>query len=74
MLILQLAGLPKERDVQAPASAVTAIRWMASVGTSSLVLLAAYLARGYPLTRERHNQILAELEAREEEKRRSPRS
>jgi len=71
MLVLQAAGLPEGRDATVPESAVTAIRWMASVGTSALVLLAAFLARGYPLTRERHHAILAELEARDAAKRAS---
>ena len=65
MFVLQVAGLPEGRDVEVPESAVTAIRWMASFGTSGLVLIGALLARGYPLTRERHNEILEELEARE---------
>lgn len=64
-LFLDLAGLPEGRDAVAPESARTAVRWLASVGTSGLVLLAAFLARGYPLTRARHQQILAELAARD---------
>jgi GPH family glycoside/pentoside/hexuronide:cation symporter len=64
-LLLDLAGLPEGRDAVAPESARTAVRWLASVGTSSLVLLAAWLARGYPLTRARHQQILVELDARD---------
>jgi GPH family glycoside/pentoside/hexuronide:cation symporter len=65
MFVLQVAGLPEGRDVEVPDSAVTAIRWMASIGTSVLVLLAAFIARGYPLTRERHAEILLALEARD---------
>ena len=63
-VVLDLAGLPEGRDVVAPESAVNAIRVLASVVTSAMVLWAAWLARGYPLTRKRHAQILAELEAR----------
>lgn len=70
LFVLQLAGLPEGRDAEVPESAVTAIRWMASVGTSALVLLAAFIARGYPLSRLRHNEILAELEARDAARRR----
>jgi GPH family glycoside/pentoside/hexuronide:cation symporter len=64
-LFLDLSGLPEGRDALAPESARTAVRWLASVGTSGLVLLAAWLARGYPLTRARHQQILVELDARD---------
>lgn len=69
MFVLQIAGLPEGRNAVVPDSAVTAIRWMASVGTSALILLGAFLARGYPLTRERHNEILLALEARDAAKR-----
>jgi len=65
MFLLQAAGLPEGRDAEVPESAVTAIRWLASVGTSLLVLLGAFLARGYPLSRERHNEILVALEERD---------
>ena len=64
LFILDLAGLPEGRDAVVPESARTAIRWLASIGTSALVLLAAWIARGYPLTRLRHGEILAELDAR----------
>jgi len=63
-LVLDAAGLPEGRGVAAPESAVTAIRWLASVGTSVLVLSAVFIARGYPLTRKRHDEIVALLEAR----------
>jgi len=62
-VVLQIAGLP-EGDAPAPESARTAIRWLTSVGTSALIFWAAWLARGYPLTRERHAGILDQLAAR----------
>ena len=65
LFILDVAGLPEGRDAVVPESARTAIRWLASVGTSVLVLAAALIARGYPLTRMRHNEILAALQARD---------
>jgi sugar (glycoside-pentoside-hexuronide) transporter len=64
-LFLDLAGLPEGLDAVAPESARTAVRWLASVGTTALVLLAAWLARGYPLTRARHSQVLIDLDARD---------
>ena len=65
-VVLDLAGLPSGRDVVAPESAITAIRWLASVVTSALILWAAWLARDYPLTRRRHAEILIELDRRDE--------
>jgi len=65
LFILDAAGLPEGRDALVPESARTAIRWLASVGTSVLVLAAAFVARGYPLTRRRHNEILMALQARD---------
>lgn len=69
-VILDLAGLPEGKDAVPPDSAVTAIRWLASVGTSVMVLWAAWIARGYPLTRARHAEILVQLEARNGQRRR----
>lgn len=48
-----------------PPAAVTAIRWLASVVPALLLLLSAWYARGYPLTRAAHARILAQLSARE---------
>jgi sugar (glycoside-pentoside-hexuronide) transporter len=47
-----------------PPEAVAAIRWLGSVVPALLLLLSAWFARGYPLTRAAHARILAELEAR----------
>ena len=51
-------------DAQPPA-AVVAIRWIATVVPAAMLLLSAWCARGYPLTREVHTRILAELSERE---------
>ena len=48
-----------------PAEAVSAIRWLAGLAPALLLLLSAWIARGYPLTRAAHAQILAQLAARE---------
>lgn len=50
-----------------PPSDVTlaAIRWLASVAPAGFLLLSAWFARGYPLTRARHAEILAALARRE---------
>lgn len=63
-LVLDLAGLPAGRDAVAPDSALTAIRLLASVGTAALIFAGVWMASGYPLTRERHGEILGELERR----------
>lgn len=62
---LDLAGLPSGRDAVAPDSAVTAIRLLASAGTAALILWAVWIARGYPLTRARHAEIVVALERRD---------
>lgn len=51
-------------DVQPPA-AVEAIRWLGSVVPALLLLLSAWYARGYPLTRAEHERILMELSRRD---------
>lgn len=51
-------------DVQPPA-AVEAIRWLGSVVPALLLVLSAWYARGYPLTRAEHERILAELSRRD---------
>jgi GPH family glycoside/pentoside/hexuronide:cation symporter len=63
MFVLGWLGFGKH-DVQPPA-AVEAIRWLSSVVPALLLLLSAWIARGYPLTRAAHAQILTQLAARE---------
>jgi sugar (glycoside-pentoside-hexuronide) transporter len=50
-------------EVQPPA-AVEAIRWLGSVVPALLLVVSAWFARGYPLTRAEHTRILAELSRR----------
>ncbi|HXK23952.1 MAG TPA: MFS transporter [Myxococcota bacterium] len=47
-----------------PPAAVAAIRWLASIVPALLLLLSAWFARGYPLTRAEHARILARLAER----------
>ena len=63
MFVLGWLGFGKG-DVQPPA-AVEAIRWLGSVVPSLLLVLSAWYARGYPLTRAEHERILAELSRRD---------
>jgi Na+/melibiose symporter-like transporter len=43
---------------------LTAIRWLASIVPAGFLVLSVWFARGYPLTRERHVAILADLARR----------
>ncbi|MEM7412357.1 MAG: MFS transporter [Myxococcota bacterium] len=47
-----------------PWEALTTIRWSASLVPAFFVLLSVWFARSYTLTRARHNEILAALDAR----------
>jgi len=60
MSILDLAGFV-QGDEQTE-TARQAVRWMAAAGPAFFLLLAVWMARGYPLTRERHREILKSLE------------
>jgi Na+/melibiose symporter-like transporter len=60
--VLGALGFGKH-DVQPPA-AVEAIRWLGSVVPSALLVLSAWFARGYPLTRAEHARILTRLAER----------
>jgi sugar (glycoside-pentoside-hexuronide) transporter len=62
LFVLGQAGFGKG-DRQ-PEAAIDAIRAFASVVPAALLLLSAWFARGYPLTRAAHARILAELERR----------
>jgi len=63
-LALGLLGLLGYSKDSQPESAVTAIRWLASVGPAAFLALSVWFARGYPLTRRAHERILAGLDAR----------
>ncbi len=58
-----LGALGFSKDAQ-PESAVTAIRWLASVGPAVFLALSIWFARGYPLTRRAHEEILDGLSRR----------
>jgi sugar (glycoside-pentoside-hexuronide) transporter len=63
LFVLGQAGFRKGE--QQPPAAIHAIRWLASVVPALLLLISAWFARGYPLTRAAHARILAQLAARE---------
>lgn len=63
LTLLGLLGFGKG-DEQ-PASAITAIRWLTSLGPVVFLSLSIWFARGYPLTREAHGRILDALAARQ---------
>ena len=60
--ILDLAGY--EKGAEQGETARQAIRWMTAVGPAAFLLVGVALARGYPLTRARHREILRALAAR----------
>jgi sugar (glycoside-pentoside-hexuronide) transporter len=53
--LLGALGYSKEEQ---PEIAITAIRWLASVGPAFFLALSIWFARGYPLTRRAHDRIL----------------
>jgi sugar (glycoside-pentoside-hexuronide) transporter len=59
-----LGALGYEADRPANDATLTAVRWLTSIVPAGFLVLAAWLARGYPLTRERHAEIRAALERR----------
>jgi GPH family glycoside/pentoside/hexuronide:cation symporter len=61
-IALSLAGYDSEASEQSDA-ALTTIRLTASVIPAAFLLIAVLAARGYPLTRARHNELLDALEA-----------
>ena len=64
-LALTLLGALGYRADQPPNDAtLTAARWLTSIVPAMFLVLAAWLARGYPLTRSRHAEIRAALERR----------
>jgi Na+/melibiose symporter-like transporter len=61
-LALQAAGFA---GGQAPGpTALTAIRWLTGAVPTAFILLAIVLARGYPISRERHAEMRRLLDAR----------
>jgi sugar (glycoside-pentoside-hexuronide) transporter len=62
-LALEWAGYQGQLDVQ-PEPARAAIRWLTTLAPAFFLLLALSVAQGYTLTRERHAQILAQLDRR----------
>jgi Na+/melibiose symporter-like transporter len=63
MTLLGLLGF-RQGDDQ-PEAAVTAIRWLTSVGPIVFLSLSIWFARGYPLTRAAHGRILDALADRD---------
>ena len=47
-----------------PEAAITAIRWLAALGPAVFLAISLWFARGYPLTRSAHEDILARLAER----------
>jgi Na+/melibiose symporter-like transporter len=61
--LLDLLGY--EKGAQQNETARQAIRWMTAGAPAAFLVVAVWLARGYPLTRARHAEILAKLAARD---------
>jgi sugar (glycoside-pentoside-hexuronide) transporter len=62
MGVLDLLGY--EKGEQQSETARQAIRWMTAAAPAAFLLVGVWLARDYPLTRERHRQILEQLARR----------
>jgi sugar (glycoside-pentoside-hexuronide) transporter len=62
--LLDLLGYEKGQEQSETAR--QAIRWMTALAPAAFLAVGVWLARGYPLTRERHHEILRELAARQE--------
>jgi GPH family glycoside/pentoside/hexuronide:cation symporter len=64
-LALTLLGVLGYQSDQPPNDAtLTAIRWLTSLAPAAFLVLAAWVAHGYQLTRARHAEIRAALERR----------
>ncbi len=61
---LDLLGYEKGREQTETAR--EAIRWMTALAPVPFLAVGVWLARGYPLTRDRHGEILAELARRDQ--------
>jgi Na+/melibiose symporter-like transporter len=62
-LVLEQAGFVRGGAAQEE-TALTAIRTLASIGPIFFLLLAAWIARSYPMTRTRHADVRAQLDRR----------
>ena len=62
--LLDWLGFEPNRSEQSEA-ARQAIRWMTALAPACLLGIGVWIARGYPLTRERHNEILRALTQRD---------
>jgi GPH family glycoside/pentoside/hexuronide:cation symporter len=56
-----LGALGFVRGAEQNEATLTAIRFLTTVGPAFFLLLAVWLARGYPLTREAHAEITRQL-------------
>ena len=65
LALFVLGGLGFHQGETQPPAAIEAIRWLATWVPALLLLLSAWFARGYPLTRAAHAQILEQLARRE---------
>lgn len=63
MGVLDLLGY--EKGTEQNETARQAIRWMTAGAPALFLLVGVWLARDYPLTRQRHEQILGDLAARD---------
>lgn len=64
LAILDFSGYEKvARPEDLAESARQTIRWLTALGPALFVAVGVYFARGYPLTRARHEEILGELES-----------
>ena len=63
MALLGFLGFTQ--GAEQPEAAVTAMRWLTSVGPAVFLAVSIAFARGYPLTRAEHARILAQLAARD---------
>ena len=63
MLLLGALGLSKGEDQNA--ATVTAIRVLTTLAPAIFLALAIWIARGYPLTREKHARIVERIAARD---------
>jgi GPH family glycoside/pentoside/hexuronide:cation symporter len=59
-----LGGLGFGQGDTQPPAAIEAIRWIATLVPAAMLLLSAWFARGYPLTRAAHERILEQLTTR----------
>ena len=64
LALMLLGALGYERDRAPNDATLTAIRWLTSLVPAAFLVLAAWLASGYRLTRARHEEIRAALERR----------